>query len=309
MENEEQDGNEARHMIENICYLAVSQPWPSCKKNGPREKISNGFDGARAFRLLSAVLLRAYSERRLAIFTGLETLALDAGLVSHYAARDALSDLESAGWIGFVPGIPHRYEDGIKVEDGRPSLIRLLRKPIAGSYSPKCLPMLTLDAFSADESGHAGWLAMARICFEYGDDFHPHVGLSLGIKDIAGLTGMTYERSKRALPKMVTSMLCEKNGRKYVFRSIDDLTERYPYTDYKTRNRIMLRNEKVQKRIDLAEARRDLSDGLNEAPVESPESGRGFGEFQSSPPNPGVPIRPVFTKVGRDAVVGGYRRR
>jgi len=309
MKFEGDDADDALRMIENICYLAVSQTWPSCEKNGPREERRGGFDGARAARVLAAVLSRAQQEQRLAIFTGLETLALDAGLVSHYAVRDALYDLESSGWIGFVLGTQNRYEDGVKVESGRPSLIRLLPKPIAGSCSPKRLPMLTLDAFSADESGHAGWLAMARICFEYGDDFHPHVGLSLGIKDVSRLTGMTYERTKRALPKMAASWLCEKNGRKYLFRKIDCLTERDLYTDYKARKRIMRRNERIGKRIELTEAGRDSTDSQPEAQGQSSDSGQRFGEFRGSPPNRGLPIRPVFTKVGRDAVVGGYRRR
>src|ERR1035437_1403944 len=74
------DFDKVQEQIENLCYLAVSRPWPSCQRDGVRGNFAGGFDGARAVRVLCAVLLRASMAKSLRVVTDLTSLALEAGL-------------------------------------------------------------------------------------------------------------------------------------------------------------------------------------------------------------------------------------
>ena len=236
---------EVRRQVENICYLAVSRPWPSSHRDGVRGKVVGGFDGARAARVLGAVLVRAHAMASLDLRFNLRILAYEAGFARYEAVRDALEDLAAAGWVEFTLGTQHFYNYDTLVKKGEGSRVKLLPKPIEGSYSPKRLPPLDLDCFSDEGSGTPGWLVIARLRFKYQEQRV----VELGLGELADLTGMTYERVKRSMPKMADEQLCQKDGRKYEFHQdlLENLNDPYhsSFGNHRGDERIQKNNKKA----------------------------------------------------------------
>lgn len=213
--------------VEQICFDALSRAWPVAHRGSVQEGTADSFDGARAVRVLVAVLLIALEQNSLVVVVGLDKLAVAAGFANHYSVRDALFELDKAGLLSFSIGTQDTYEDGEVVEYGKPSVITLV--PASGCrFDPRLLPRPTLDAFCDRQAGTPGWFAVARMCFEWlrddTDIEHPNiivngyfdVAFEGGIGAVVALTGMTYERCKRLLPKLAAAREeCKKVGRKY----------------------------------------------------------------------------------------------
>ena len=185
---------------EAIAHRAINQPWPG--ENGPR-----------ALQVLVALLRRLDSTcaTSLVIDADLDSLAIEAGLLRHQAAKGALEDLQADGWSSYTPGTPNaRYVKGT------PSRIQLTAPTVAsGRFEVTLLPLVTLDIFSYGELGSAGFLLMARLATELHnvhDDPKPYA-----LADLGQLTGMYYKRIQRLLPKMVSLGLATKSSDHHTF--------------------------------------------------------------------------------------------
>ena len=198
--------------------------------------------------MFCTVLLRASKLASLRVVTDLTSLAVEAGLARYDSVKAALTNLEAEGWIKFKPGTQHMFSHGIVDQRGRPSIIELLPKPDVGNYSLTSLPLVTLDPFSTQEAGTAGWFIMARIMFE-GRESAPHSGWAPvhRMKDIIGLTDMSSSRVKRTMPKMMESWLCRKEGLDYVFSTVSLLCERDHLGDGVSIDRLKKHWEKQKK--------------------------------------------------------------
>jgi hypothetical protein len=201
-----------REIVEQICFSAYTQPWPSKTRDRVRGK-EVGFDGARAARVLAGVLDRGWRLNSLTVVTGLEPFGYDVGLVSHYAVRDALYDLDKLGWVEFKLGTQDDWSPGGK--RGEPSWIKLVPHPAEKRIAPDILPSPNADEFRYDQLGSAGWFILTRILIDTFDetDFSP----SLGVAEIVKLTGMTQSTVKRTLLKMTELRRARREGSRYTF--------------------------------------------------------------------------------------------
>jgi hypothetical protein len=181
--------------------------------------------------------------KSLRVVTDLTSLALEAGLTRYGSVRDALKDLESEGWLEFRIGTPHTFDNGIIGKRGRPSEIKLVPKPHAGRYRLNRLPLLTLDYFTTERLGTAGWFVMARVIFEELTGQTPRLRLT----DIVELTGMSLSRVKRTMKRLIPTSLCYKEGLDYCFYNTYELYDRNCWGDYRSEDRLHKHWEKSRK--------------------------------------------------------------
>jgi len=239
---------EAVTRVRQITHLAINQPWPGRKRSGVRGAYENGFDGARAARVLLTLLRRAEHIESLFLTLDVRQLAIHCGLANGENVKDALVDLHRAGWIYFRPGTRDDYDDSGWAA-GDPSTVVFRYQENEGQQSPYYLPLPTLDVFVTGRAGTAGWLIMTLLHGRF-DGQSKQV---LGLTDLASITGLTYERVKRTLPAMVEERLCVKAGRKYEFYQdiADDIEDRHGRGDYEFAKRLENYAERQVRRREL----------------------------------------------------------
>lgn len=206
--NHQPDSQSVREQIAHLAYLALTHPWPSKSKDG-------GIEGARAFRVLVAVLREADARTSLTVVTGLDPLSLEVGITRHSAIRDALFDLDQLDYLSFKPGRQDSWARGTGMyERGRPSVITLIPRSSPGTMPPRMIPDPSLDMFVYERLGNAGYLALTKLWFEWTETDQD---LFVGVNDLVEITGMNRSRAKRLLPMLAKEFHATKEGSKYHF--------------------------------------------------------------------------------------------
>jgi hypothetical protein len=207
---------DVREQIENLAYLAVSQPW-------------SGDNVGRNQRVYCGLLRRVANTgwRSLEVVTDLSSLSVEAGLGSSgRTVREALSDLVEAGVVDFTVGDQWRKADGDIVK-GMASEITLVSREAKGRYPVDQLPDPTLEVFDSDQAGSNGYLLVSRVKFEGGSEVLTGDDLrTYGTAELSRLTGIPLATVKRVAPKLCAMALAYKEGSRYTFYELDRISSR-----------------------------------------------------------------------------------